>query len=164
MAENIKENKASKIEEAKLLSPEENYIKNRLLDQVEYYDKSSKKLQREYYAISITSIVILAIIPVITLLPEHLCFYKYLIAGASAILSMLNSILLVRKTKDNWLEYRTTSEALQSELEKYRCCVGSYNKATSEERFRVFVETCEKIMSTEHVGWYTRMKADSDQG
>lgn len=145
------------------MSLEEHYIKYRLFNQIEYYEKSSKKLQKEYYVISITSIVILAIIPVITLLPENLCFYKYLIAGASALSAMLNSILLARKTKDNWLEYRYTSETLQSELEKYRCNAGIYNKSGSEERFRIFVETCEGIMKTEHSGWYARMKADSDQ-
>lgn len=154
---------AVKKDRLETMTLEERYIENRLLNQIEYYDKSSKKLQKEYYVISITSIVILAIIPVITLLPENLCFYKYLIAGASALSSILSSILLIRKTKENWLEYRATAETLQSELEKYRCSISSYNVKADNTRLGVLVERCEKIMSAEHAGWYTRMKADSDQ-
>lgn len=150
-------------EKAQEKTPKEKYINDRLLQQIEYYSKESKKLQEEYYAISIVSIIVLAIIPIITLLSDAFTSFRYLIAGASAISSVLSSVLLIRKTKDNWLEYRATSEALQSELAKYNCCASVYNVKSDEERLVILVNTCEKIMSAEHNGWYARMKADSNQ-
>lgn len=137
------------------------YIKDRLKPQIEYYSKTSKRLQREYYILSIISTIILAVIPILTLLSDFSELYKYLIAGSSAVASVLSGILLLRKTKDNWLEYRATSEALKAELEEYRYSAGAYKGR--EDKNILLVETCEKIMQAEHSEWYARMKKESSQ-
>lgn len=139
------------------------YITERLNEQIAYYGKKSIRLQREYYILSILNIIILALVPFLTLLSDFSMLYRYIIAGSSAVASILSSILLLRKTKDNWLEFRATGEALKTELEEYRYRVGLYDGKTEEASNKILVQQCEKIMQSEHSAWYDRMKKESTQ-
>lgn len=139
------------------------YITERLNEQIAYYGKKSIRLQREYYILSILNIIILAFVPFLTLLSDFSQIYRYIIAASSAIASIFSSILLLRKTKDNWLEYRATGEALKTELERYRYQVEAYEKLDKKHANDQLVTQCEKIMQLEHSEWYNRMKKESTQ-
>lgn len=139
------------------------YVNDRLLPQIRYYSGKSRQLQTEYYMISIVSIIVLALIPFLTMLSDTLAWSKYLVAISSAIASVLNSVLLLRKTKDTWLGYRAASESLKAEHTKYQFCVGDYSGLTDAGRSCKLVENCEQIMQSERSGWYIRMRTDSDQ-
>lgn len=142
---------------------EEEYIENRILSQIKYYSRSSKRLQKEYLVISIASTVILAIVPVVTMLSDSFPHLKYVIALASAVASVLSSILLIRQTKDNWLAYRSTEELLKTELAAYKARAIAYRSSDDTERLSLLVERCESIMQTEHSAWHARMNGKNNQ-
>lgn len=150
-----------------LWSEDEKYfIEKRLIPQIRYYSYKSKKLQKEYYRFSISNIILLAIIPVLTMLTDVCTQCKYIVAATSATASILSSILLLRRSKDNWLDFKFTEETLKSELAQYRAKAGDYKNSElnqREEIFSIFVENCEKIMKEEHLGWHSRMLQEGDQ-
>ena len=51
--------------------PAKDYIKYRLFDQMQWYEKESAEKQRRFKALSLAAIVINAVIPVVTLLSEY---------------------------------------------------------------------------------------------
>lgn len=146
------------------LSKEElDYIQCRILPEIQYYSRSSRRTQKEYYILSILNIVIMAAVPVIAMLPETVVFAKYIAAAMSALASILSSVLLIRHTKDNWIEYRKTSELLKSELAVFKAGVCGYQTLNQKQRFSLFVGRCEGFMQSERDGWYSRKKQESNQ-
>lgn len=137
---------------------ETNYLENRLKPQIEYYSEKSKKLKIEYQSMSFTSIIIMALIPVFTLLSAEFESMKYIIAFLSAIASILSAALLLRHSQENWIAYRTTCEALKAECEKYTYSALPYHEGSDVERNRKLVEACEEIMRNEHNEWKRRSK------
>lgn len=125
------------------------YINERLSPQMEYYRAKCKKLRREYNVCSIIVIVVNAAIPVISMWAETCTVTKYIIAVASATATVLSSILLLRKTKEQWIEYRSTYEKLKREKVLYESGAGYYQTAGEKE----FILKCEDIMDAEHGIW-----------
>lgn len=130
------------------------YIKTRLEPQMEYYSSKIALLQKEYYRLSIATIVVNAIIPILTIAVDSFFIIKYAIAALSAVATITSSILLLRKTKDTWVEYRSTYEQLKREKIMFETGVGDY----SDHNEAAFIMTCENIMDKEHSIWSQRMK------
>ena len=92
-----------------------NYIETRLDDQMAYYRKKCASAQKEYFWMSTASIVINAVVPVLAMGGDVATWLRYIIAGLSAAASIISSIILLRKPKDIWIEYRSTYEKLKKE-------------------------------------------------
>lgn len=140
------------------------YITNRLDKQMGYYHKKCISLQREYYIISIAIIVINAVIPVLSMGIDSVGVLKYLIASLSSLSSILSSVMLLRKTKETWVEYRSTYEKLKAEKILYETSSGRYQNGAEED----FILVCETIMGSEHNAWKelvhnTQNKGDTNQ-
>lgn len=128
---------------------ENNYIKNRLDPQMSYYKSKCKALRKEYNIISIATIVINAAIPVLSMVTDFTPVVKYIIASISALATVFSSVLLLRKTKEHWVEYRTTYEKLKREKVLFEAKAGVYQTASENE----FILNCENIMDAEHSLW-----------
>lgn len=116
---------------------------------MEYYNNKSVALRKEYYWLSGISIVINAVIPILSIGIESGGLLKYAIAALSASASVISSILLLRKTKDTWIKYRSTYEKLQKEKILFETSSGKYATATEKD----FILACETIMESEHDAW-----------
>lgn len=141
----------------------EQYISERLNPQISYYDTKSITAKGKYYALSVGNIALTASIPFITMFSDDFPDVKYLIAAVGAVASVLSSVLLLKKHKEIWLEYRATCEVLRSELELYRHSAGVYKTLPVAERDSHFVDRCEEIMCSEHTSWASRMKKEESQ-
>lgn len=151
------------------------YITDRLLPQIKHYEKKGTHLRREYYIISILNTVTLAAVPLLAMLSDIFQNLKYFLAGSSAIASIFSAILLLRRTKDNWLECQATSDALKCELARFFVDNPDIARAYKTNilkdetlhgcmrELRNLAKDCEEIMRVERTGWYTRMKSESDQ-
>ena len=137
---------------------ETNYIENRLKGQMEYYSKKSAKCKQEYYQMSIISIVINAIIPVLSIGLDSTGVLKYIIAALSACTTIISSILLLKKPKDTWIKYRSTYEKLKKEKILFETSSGEYKNKTEQD----FILTCEEIMASEHSAWEHFHKDNKD--
>lgn len=128
---------------------ETNYIENRLKSQLDFYSSRSTTLRREYYAISITVIVINALIPIISITLDVGVLSKYLVTIFSELAAVLSSVLLLRKTKDTWLEYQSIYAKLRQEQVLFETKSGKYETATIQD----FVKSCEDIIQSEQNLW-----------
>ncbi len=134
-----------------------NYIDTRLKDQMGYYNNKCVALRREYYWLSSISIVINAVIPILSMGIESAGLLKYAITVLSASVSVMSSILLLRKTKDTWIKYRSTYEKLEKEKILFENSSGKYATATEKD----FILACETIMESEHDAWEELHKTSS---
>ena len=94
----------------------EEYLKDRLEDQINWYDSKSSSNQKSFKWLQISIIVFSAVIPLLTgyITPETL-YFKDIIALIGLIVVVLTGFLSLGKHHENWLEYRTTCESLKHE-------------------------------------------------
>lgn len=62
---------------------------------------------------------------------------------------------MIKKTKDNWVSYRLTCEALKREKILFETKSGKYKDAS----FNDFVVACEKIIADENTAWKSLAKS-----
>ena len=136
-----------------------NYIKNRLEPQMAFYKKKCAALQKEFYALSIISIIVNSIIPIFAIAVDTVGFLKYIVSSLSAVATICSSILLLRKTKDTWVECRSTYEQLKHEKIMFESKAGSYG---SDDKSG-FIAKCESIMDSEHSIWTQLMKDNENK-
>ena len=97
-------------------------------------------------------IIVSVLIPLFAgFLDENTLWMKFAIGAAGALVAILESILMNRKYKDNWIQYRSTCESLQREKRFYLTQAGRYENI--ENPFKLFVKTVEAITSAENVKW-----------
>ncbi len=125
---------------------EEDYIKNRLEDQIQWYSKKSSKYKKLSYTIRTVEITIAGLIPALF----HWSLIKGLIPFLSAIVAILAGLIALFKLQENWLSYRTTCESLKHEKYLYFTKVSPYDK---ENSFEFLVKTVESIISKENSLW-----------
>ncbi|MEZ4920778.1 MAG: DUF4231 domain-containing protein [Saprospiraceae bacterium] len=140
----------------------EDYLKNRIQDQIDWYDRKSVRLKKRYRRMKFTTIVFGVLIPVAISLNKELGdFANYTAAFLGAAISALEGISGMLKDKDTFIQYRMTREALNRE--KFIFITNSGHYATAEKPFQLFVDTCEAIMSGENNDWRSRFEQDEDQ-
>lgn len=133
----------------------DSYIKNRLQGQVDYYHKACMRLQKEYNWLSILNIITTAVIPLFTLAIKDWDFAKYIVALLGALATIFTSILLLHKTKEKQINYRSTYENLKTEQIYYINNIEKYKDKNDTECHELFIETCENLMKNEHGAWKT---------
>ena len=120
-------------------SYEKDYIEKRLIEQIIWYDESAIKKQKRYKQLSIISIVLSGIIPIVSIFSK----YKY---GTIAIiiistLSALSSILL--SIINLCVEYRSACEILKSTLYKYFTKTDEFQSLNDYARLNLLISLCE---------------------
>ena len=95
------------------------YLKERLEEQVEWYDIKAIKYKKLYDVISVTIILLVASIPIMNLIgaitQNWQDFILILSSVMSGIVSILFGYLKVMKLHDLYKEYRRTCEKLKQE-------------------------------------------------
>lgn len=132
---------------------EQDYLSERVDDQINWYSKKSTFNKKRYQFIKAIVIVISASIPVLAILiksDEDLL--KVAVGVAGVLIVALEGMLSHYKFKDIWLEYRMTSERLNREKIHYLTSSGPYKDS---KNLQDFVERAEAIMSTENQSWLT---------
>ena len=97
--------------------PDSDPIMERLEDQVAWYDRKSLASQRAYKRIKITEILAAAIIPFLAALrrPD----LGMVTAGLGVLVTVLEGMLHLNQYQQNWINYRSTCEALKHEKYTY---------------------------------------------
>ena len=133
----------------------ERYLTERYEDQIAWYGKKATRNQTTYRWIQWPLIVLAALTPVLVQLDS-----LELVLGSSAIkLATLTSIVVAILTtalktfnyQENWLNYRSTCEALRREKYYYEAGVDEYRESSGPEA--LFVERVEALMSSENTLW-----------
>lgn len=133
------------------ISIQEDYLKNRLDDQINWYDKKSSQYQKMYKKLQLVSIICAACIPLFSgYLSTETTYLKYLVGILGLSVAVLAAVNNLYKYQENWITYRSTCEALKHEKFLFTTSTIPYSESGS---FNLLVQRVEMIMSEENSGW-----------
>lgn len=139
------------------MSPED-YLKERVDNQINWYDNKSKSNQRWFKFLRIIEIVSAAIIPFLAGYSDSILFGNIIIGFLGVGIAICAGISVLNKHQENWLMYRTTCETLRHE--KYLFVTGS-KPYSGEGAFEQFVSRVESLISKENSQWSRAAKEKS---
>lgn len=126
-----------------------------------YYDGRCKFYKKLYYIFVGSRTVLTALIPVLTVIE-----LPFLNIGMATLLSsgalIAESFLAISHAHDKWKSYRRTCDHLCSEHRLYCTAAGKYCGLKPEERFQLFVLSCEEIIKEEGLRWEEYMEQIKD--
>ena len=141
---------------------EEQYITERVEDQIKWYEKKSA-INKKYYLWSNASIIVFAaLIPFLAGLSEQeVDWPKYVIAILGVLTATLTGISALYKFQEKWATYRITGESLKREKLLYQTRTQPYDSRVTS--FNQFVSNVESMMSSENTGWTQIINQKDDQ-
>src|SRR5438309_439716 len=129
--------------------PERDAIKERLEDQINWYDRKSMLNQRYFKRIKLIEIVAAAIIPFISM--SSFSGAKWMTGGLGVLITILEGILHLNQFQQNWIAYRSTCESLKHEKYVYLGNASPY--AGAQDPRALLAERIESLVSQEHAKW-----------
>lgn len=133
------------------MTPEE-YLKDRVENQINWYDRKSIKNKKWFYLLQIIVLAMSAAVPVVSMLSiifEEI-WIRICIAILGAIVTISTGIISICQFRKNWVEYRAIAESLKYEKYLFKTTTGRYAKG---DAFPVFVERIESLISKELKDW-----------
>jgi hypothetical protein len=121
-------------------------IWERLEDQLRWYDRRSGWAQRAYKRTKVVELVVAASVPVLA----GVAAPKVITAGMAAVVVVLEAVQQLYQWHTNWVQYRSTAEALKHEKYLYIAQAGPYAGA---DRRAVLATRLEGLISQEHAKW-----------
>ncbi len=129
---------------------EEEYISDRLNDQIDWYSKKSQTNQKWFKGLRLLEIVAAAVIPFLAGIGTKLPYYSVIIGALGVIIAVSAGLSALYKYHENWIEYRTTSETLKHEKYVFQTKCSPYN---GEDAFSRLVQRVEGLISKENSQW-----------
>lgn len=130
------------------MNPEQ-YLKDRVEDQLKYFEKAANKEKSKHIIYQILIIILALLIPVMNNVDlKGVGDLTNLVTILALVLAILTGIANFRKFGDLWLSYRTTEESIKREKFLFLTLSGKY--ADNDAAFSEFVSTMELILSAEH--------------
>lgn len=135
---------------------EEEYLQQRVYDQIDWYDRKSQWNQKWFKRLQVFQLVASVSIPFLSGYVELGGFWiKFSIGFLGVSIAGTVAIAGLYKFQENWIEYRTTCETLRHEKFRYLTKTEPYD---SEERLPLLVERIESLISKENSNWSQYIK------
>ncbi len=131
---------------------EQEYLKNRLDDQLTWYSQKSRHNQSWFKGLRLLEIISAALIPFLSGMGDKIAYSQWLIGGLGVLIAVAAAITALFKYQENWIEYRTTAEQLKHEKYIYLANAKPYD---TEDKFLLLVERIESLISKENSAWAT---------
>lgn len=128
---------------------EQDYLAQRLDDQINWYDKKSQAHQKWYKFYKIVEVIAGAITPITAAI--NISKFKVVSVICSSLILACESLISLSNHQSYWTQYRTTAETLRHEKYMYQTKTGVYKN--EEDSFALLVERCETIISSENINW-----------
>jgi hypothetical protein len=139
------------------LSSIDDYLKNRVDDQRDWYATKSAFNKSRYRRYQIIVIIASAIIPVINLASGWSQDNQYIVHAALLTTSMISAAVAIiiaftqmEKYFETWILYRTTAEALKREKFLFQNGCAEYFNLSEPDKNRLLVERVETMLSSEN--------------
>lgn len=126
--------------------------RQRLEDQIEWYDGKSRHNQRWFKRLKVAQIVTAAAIPV----GAAAGVTSALLGGAGALIVVLEGLQQLQQYQQNWTTYRATCERLKHERHLYAAVAGPY--AAAARPAALLAERVEGLVSQEHAAWVSQQR------
>jgi hypothetical protein len=141
------------------LSSTEEYVRNRLDDQIKWYSEKSAFNKSRYRLFQVVIIIASGTIPILNLTvtafkddAQHVALFTSSILGS--IITIITAFLQMEKYFDNWILYRTTAESLKREKILFQNNAGEYSNLNESEKNRILVERVEAMLSSENAKFF----------
>jgi hypothetical protein len=132
----------------------------RLEDQIAWYERSGDVAQRAYTRLKVLQVVLVALIPFLAgfqdnlaamLDPNWALLPAISIALVGVAVVVLEGLQHLNQYHQNWLSYRSTSEALKHEEFLFLADAGAYGD--TEDKRAHLAERIEELIGKEHAQW-----------
>lgn len=134
---------------------EDEYLKARLDDQINWYDRKSVWNQQWFRRLQVAAIVASATIPFLSgYMTEDTLVIKVAMGGLGLVVAAITAILSLYKFQENWAQYRAICESLRHEKFLYLTQSAQY---TGSKRFSLLVQRVESLISRENSDWVRQM-------
>lgn len=134
---------------------EDEYLKNRLENQLSWYSNESQHNQKWFKRLRTAEIVSAALIPFLAGVGDKVPYNAWIVGGLGVLIAVAAATSSLFKFHENWIQYRTTVEQLKHEKFLYLTDTKPYD---SEDKFPVLVERIEGLISKEHSYWAQSVK------
>src|SRR6266480_2737979 len=132
-----------------MISPEE-YIEQRLNDQIVWYDRKSSTNQSWFKRLRFAEIVAAATIPFLSGFAGDSLRIKIAIGALGVFVAVIASLLGLLHLQEHWIEYRATAESLRRGKFLFLTQTEPYNK---DDAFHLLVQRVEALLSKENAEW-----------
>jgi len=136
-----------------MTAPEE-YIEQRLNDQIGWYDRKSSTNQRWFKRLRFAEIAAAAIIPFLSGFAGDSLPIKIAIGALGVVIAVIASLLGLLQLQEHWIEYRATAESLRKEKFLFLTQTEPYDK---DDAFHLLVQRVEALLSKENADWAQSM-------
>ena len=133
----------------------EQYMTERVDDQIQWLSKRSGTNQARFKQLRLTEIVLASAIPLLTAYADANTHLKVIASIVSVLIAIIAGTLALSKYQENWIHYRTTAEAMTREKMLFLTNSGPY---TDDGAFREFVARIESILGSENSQWVEAAK------
>lgn len=134
---------------------EKTYIEQRLINQIIWYDNSAIKKQNKYKRLTIVSIILTSIIPILSIFTGYKCgvIATVLITVCSTSSATILSVINLCEYHKLWIEYRSTCEILKSILHRYFMRADEFSFSDDKANLDLLISSCEEYMTKEFQTW-----------
>lgn len=130
------------------------YITERVMGQIKWYDSKSNENQHRYKQMMVASVILSAIIPVLTIIVDYgSAVIKIFITALSSSVTAISAILTLYNYKDLWVQYRSNCEILKSVLHRFFNKCGEFSDLSDEQMYQNLINSCEDYMTKEFRTW-----------
>lgn len=136
-----------------MISPED-YLEQRLNDQISWYDRKSTTNQRWFKRLRFAEIVVAATIPFLSGFVDRWFPVKIAIGAFGVVVAVIASLLGLLQLQEHWIEYRATAESLRKEKFLFLTQTDPYDK---NDAFHLLVQRVEALLSKENTEWAQSM-------
>lgn len=135
---------------------EQDYLINRVEDQIIWYEKRSAWNKRWYLRLKIIELFLALLIPLLTAyITTEATGLKLAVGLIGLFVAAVSGLITLYKFQENWISYRSIVELLKQERFLYNAKAGPYK---TEDAFALFVERFESFLSKEHSNWASYIK------
>jgi hypothetical protein len=129
---------------------EEEYLNDRLNNQIDWYGKKSQTNQKWFKGLRLLEIVFATIIPFLAAIGSNIPYSSMIIGVLGITIAVSAGLSALYKYHENWIEYRNTSETLKHEKYLFQAKCSPYD---NDEAFCKLVQRVEGLISKENTQW-----------
>src|SRR5262245_10142843 len=136
-----------------MISSEE-YVQQRINDQIGWYDRKSIRNKRWFKRLRFAEIVVAATIPFLSGFADRSLAIKIAIGALGVFVAVIASLLGLLQLQVHWIEYRATAESLKKEKFLFLTQTDPYHR---NDAFHLLVQRVEALLSKENTDWVQSM-------